>query len=192
MAYYESVFIARQEISAQQADALADSFTGVIEENGGKVTKRESWGLKSLAYRIKKNRKGHYMMFNIDGPSSAVQEMERQMRLNEDILRILTVKVDELEEGPSAQMQGRSGRDGRYDDNGDRPRRASRDDRAESAAGTGADAKPEAKVEAKPEAEEVKAEDKPDEDSPDKDSPDKDSPDKDSNSDSGETEGEDQ
>ncbi|MEE2761291.1 MAG: 30S ribosomal protein S6 [Pseudomonadota bacterium] len=124
MAFYESVFIARQEISAQQTDMLADQFTGVIADNGGQVTKREYWGLKTLAYRIKKNRKGHYVMFNIDGPSSAVHEMERQMRLNEDILRILTVKVDELDEGPSPQMQSRS-RDSRYDD-GDRPRRDDR------------------------------------------------------------------
>ena len=124
MAYYESVFIARQEISAQQTDVLADQYAGVIADNGGQVTKRENWGLKTLAYRIKKNRKGHYVMFNIDGPSSAVQEMERQMRLNEDILRILTIKVDELDEGPSAQMQSRS-RDSRYDD-GDRPRRDDR------------------------------------------------------------------
>lgn len=137
MAYYESVFIARQEISAQQADALADQFAGVIADNDGQVTKREIWGLKTLAYRIKKNRKGHYVMFNIDGPSSSVQEMERQMRLNEDILRILTVKVDELDEGPSAQVQSRS-RDSRYDD-GARPRRDDRGghDRNENNDGSG-------------------------------------------------------
>jgi small subunit ribosomal protein S6 len=157
MAYYESVFIARQEVSVQQADALADTFAGVIEENGGQVTKRENWGLKTLAYRIKKNRKGHYLMFNIDGPAAAVQEMERLMGLNEDILRVLTIKVDELEEAPSAQMQNRS-REGRYEDS-DRPRR---DDRPKSdddgkgapapAAGTEDGAKPEAEA-AAPEAE---------------------------------------
>jgi len=137
MAYYESVFIARQEVSAQQADALADTFAGVIEENGGQVTKRENWGLKTLAYRIKKNRKGHYLMFNIDGPSAAVQEMERLMGLNEDILRILTIRVDELEEAPSAQMQSRS-REGRYEDR-DRPRR---DDRPSRDGNGGGEAKP--------------------------------------------------
>ena len=152
MAYYESVFIARQEVSAQQADALADTFAGVIEENGGQVTKRENWGLKTLAYRIKKNRKGHYLMFNIDGPSQAVQEMERLMGLNADILRILTIRVDELEEEPSAQMQSRS-REGRYEDR-DRPRRDDRPNRDDKEDGEAKPA-PEAAAEdaAKPEAE---------------------------------------
>ena len=145
MAYYESVFIARQEISAQQADALADTYAGVIADNGGEVTKREIWGLKTLAYRIKKNRKGHYVMFNIDGPSSAVQEMERLMRLNEDILRILTIKVDELEEAPSAQMQSRS-RDGRYGE-GDRSRHDDRPPRRDDNSGGEAKATPEAGAE---------------------------------------------
>ncbi len=155
MAYYESVFIARQEVSAQQADALADTFAGVIEKNGGQVTRRENWGLKTLAYHIKKNRKGHYLMFNVDGPSAAVQEMERLMGLNEDILRILTIRVDELEEAPSAQMQSRS-REGRYEDRdlprrvGDRPKSdGDGDGEAEAAADDAA--KPEAEAEA-PEA----------------------------------------
>jgi small subunit ribosomal protein S6 len=117
MSFYENVFIARQEISAQQADSLAETFSNVIAENGGKVTKTENWGLKSLAYRIKKNRKGHYVMLNIDGPASAVNEMERQMRLHEDVIRFLTVRVEELEEGPSIQQ--RAGRD-RDDDRRDR------------------------------------------------------------------------
>mgnify|MGYP003963085113 CR=1 FL=1 len=123
MAYYESVFIARQEVSAQQADALADTFAGVIEENGGQVTKRENWGLKTLAYRIKKNRKGHYVMFHIDAPAPAVHEMERQMRINEDVLRYLTIKVDAFDEGPSVMMQSRQrdDRPRRYDN--DRPSR---------------------------------------------------------------------
>jgi small subunit ribosomal protein S6 len=105
--FYENVFIARQDISAAQAEALADSFANILAEQGGKVTKREYWGLKNLAYRIKKNRKGHYTLFNIDAPPAAVHEMERNMRLNEDVLRYLTIKVDALEEGPSAMLQSR-------------------------------------------------------------------------------------
>jgi small subunit ribosomal protein S6 len=122
MALYENVFIARQEISAAQVDALSDQFTTVLAENGGAVKKKEYWGLKSLAYRIKKNRKGHYVLLNIDAPPAAVHEMERQMRINEDILRFLTVRVNELEEGQSAMLQsrGREDRPRRYDD---RPRR---------------------------------------------------------------------
>jgi small subunit ribosomal protein S6 len=122
MAFYENVFIARQDISAAQVDTLADQFTTVLSENGGAVKKKEYWGLKSLSYRIKKNRKGHYVLLNIDAPPAAVHEMERQMRINEDILRFLTVRVDELEEGPSAMLQsrGREDRPRRYDD---RPRR---------------------------------------------------------------------
>jgi len=122
MAYYENVFIARQEISAAQVDALSDQFTAVLSENGGGVKKKEYWGLKTLAYRIKKNRKGHYVLLNIDAPPAAVREMERQMRINEDILRFLTVRVDELEEGQSAMLQsrGREDRPRRFDD---RPRR---------------------------------------------------------------------
>jgi small subunit ribosomal protein S6 len=122
MAFYENVFIARQEISAAQVDALADQFTNALTENGGAVKKKEYWGLKSLTYRIKKNRKGHYVLLNIDAPPAAVHEMERQMRINEDILRFLTVRVEELEEGPSAMLQsrGREDRPRRFDD---RPRR---------------------------------------------------------------------
>jgi len=133
MPYYESVFIARQDVSSAQVNGLADNFAEIIGTNGGQVTKREYWGLKTLAYRIKKNRKGHYVLFNIDGPWAAVAEMERNMRLNEDVLRYLTIKVDELEEGPSAVMQGRGSRDerrgrgGRDGRDGDdrRPRRRS-------------------------------------------------------------------
>lgn len=111
--YYESVFIARQDIAALQVDALADTFTKVIEDLGGRVTKRELWGLRSLSFRIKKNRKGHYVLLNIDAPPPAVHELERQMRINEDILRYLTVRVDELEDGPSAMVQNRYGREDR-------------------------------------------------------------------------------
>lgn len=118
MAYYESVFIARQDLSTAQAEALADTFQKVIEDNGGKVTKRETWGLRAMAYKVKKNRKGHYGLFNIDSPSEAVQEMERQMRLNEDVLRSLTVRIDELDEEPSAVLQGRGEREVRGGDRG--------------------------------------------------------------------------
>lgn len=124
MSLYESVFIARQEISAQQVEALADAYENVIKDNGGSVEKRENWGLRSLAYKIKKNRKGHYVLFNIDAPVDALHEMERQMRLNEDVLRYLTLRVGEIEEGPSipAQVQARAGRD-------DRPARSYKDTR---------------------------------------------------------------
>jgi small subunit ribosomal protein S6 len=122
MALYETVFIARQDISATQVEALTDTFAAVIAEGNGEVKKREYWGLRTLAFRIKKNRKGHYVLFNLDAPSAAVTEMERNMRINEDILRFLTVRVDALEEGPSAVMQSR----GRSDD---RPRRSYGGDR---------------------------------------------------------------
>jgi small subunit ribosomal protein S6 len=117
--YYECVFITRQDIPTPQVEALTDHFAKVIDDNGGTVTKREYWGLRSLAYRIRKNRKGHYMLLNIDAPPPAVLEMERQMRLSEDVVRQLTVRVEELQQGPSAMMQSRASRD-------DRPRREDR------------------------------------------------------------------
>ena len=122
MALYEHVLLARQDVSAQQVEALVEQFKGVIEANGGAIRKVEYWGVKSLGYRIKKNRKAHYTLLNIEAPSAAVLEMERQMRINEDILRFLTVRVDALEEGPSAMLQsrGREDRPRRFDD---RPRR---------------------------------------------------------------------
>jgi small subunit ribosomal protein S6 len=120
MPFYESVFIARQDISPAQAEALADTFTTILKERGGDVTKREYWGLRSISYRIKKNRKGHYILLNVDAPPPAVHEMERNMRLNEDVLRFMTVRVDALEAGPSMMMQRREERG----DRGDRgPRR---------------------------------------------------------------------
>lgn len=127
MPYYESVLIARQDISTTQVEALADGFAKMIEGHGGRVTKREHWGLRSLAFRIRKHRKGHYFLFNIDSPAAAVHELERQVRINEDILRCLTLRVDELQEEPSVMMQSRGARDdrGRGDDRGrrdDRPR----------------------------------------------------------------------
>jgi small subunit ribosomal protein S6 len=117
MARYEHIFLARQDVSPTQVEELTTAFTDVITQGGGKVTKNEYWGLKSLSYRIKKNRKAHYTLLNIDSPHAAIAEMERQMGINEDILRFMTIRVDELEEGPSAMMQKRD----RDDERGDRP-----------------------------------------------------------------------
>ncbi|MEO6103825.1 MAG: 30S ribosomal protein S6 [Pseudoxanthomonas sp.] len=121
MALYEHIYLARQDVSPQQVEELTNALTAVLVEGGGKVTKNEYWGLKSLSYRIKKNRKAHYGLLNIDAPSTAVAEMERQMRINEDILRFMTVRVDELEEGPSAMLQKRERDDDRSDRPGGRP-----------------------------------------------------------------------
>ncbi len=120
MPFYENVFIARQDISSAQVEALADAFTTLIGEQGGQVTKREYWGLRNLSYRMKKNRKGHYILFNLDAPPAAVNELERNMRINEDVLRYLTVRVDEHEAGPSAVMQNRGRGDERDRDRGRR------------------------------------------------------------------------
>jgi len=127
MALYESVFIARQDITAAQVEALSAKLTGILTEQGGKVTKNEYWGLKNLAYRIKKNRKGHYTLLNIDAPAAAIREMERNMRIDEDVLRFLTVRVDEHEEGPSAMLRSREDRGRRFDERGDRGDRGGRD-----------------------------------------------------------------
>ena len=108
MPLYENVFIARQDISGAQVDALADTFTQLIAEQGGEVKKREYWGLRNLAYRMKKNRKGHYVLFNLEAPAAAVSELERNMRINEDVLRYLTIRVEALETEPSAMMQSRN------------------------------------------------------------------------------------
>jgi small subunit ribosomal protein S6 len=123
MPLYEHVFLARQDISAQQVDALLQSFRSILEERGGSVGKTEYWGLKSLAYRIKKNRKAHYALMNIDAQPDAVAELERQMRLSSDIIRFLTVRVDEHETGPSPMMRraDRDEREGRGE-RGDRDR----------------------------------------------------------------------
>lgn len=128
MALYETVFIARQDISASQVEALIETFAALIVEGKGEVKKREYWGLRTLAFRIKKNRKGHYVLFNIDAPAAAVAEMERNMRINEDVLRYLTVRVETLEEVPSAVMQSRGSRD-------DRPRRSYGGDRRDEGSG---------------------------------------------------------
>lgn len=122
MALYEHVFLARQDVSAQQVDDLVNQYKGIIESNGGSVGRIESWGLKSLTYRIKKNRKAHYALMDIDAPAAAVQEMERQMRFNEDILRFMTVKVEQHEEGPSAMLQKRDRDDRPRGGGGRRPR----------------------------------------------------------------------
>jgi small subunit ribosomal protein S6 len=135
MALYEHIYLARQDVSQQQVEELTAQLTEMrvtisitasartarriirLSANGGKVGKAEYWGLKGLSYRIRKNRKAHYTLLNIEAPAAAVAEMERQMRINEDILRFMTVRVDELEEGPSAMMQKREERG----DRGDRP-----------------------------------------------------------------------
>src|SRR5690349_22866949 len=105
MPLYEHVYLARQDLSPQQIEELTTQFKGVIEQNGGKIAKEEYWGVKSLSYRIKKNRKAHMTLFNIDAPPAAINEIERQERLNEDVLRYLTIRVEAHEEGPSAMMR---------------------------------------------------------------------------------------
>ena len=111
MTYYECVFIARQDISAAQVDALVDSYREMLEQGGGQVAKKEYWGLRNLSYRIKKNRKGHYVLLNIEAPPAAVIEMERNMRISEDVVRYLTVRVNELETGESMMLRSRGARD---------------------------------------------------------------------------------
>lgn len=108
MPLYEHVFIARQDINAQQVETITADFSKIVEDNGGKVAKAEYWGLKTLAYRIKKNRKGHYTLLGLDAPHAALAELERQARLHDDIIRFMTVRVDELEEGPSIVMRARA------------------------------------------------------------------------------------
>src|ERR1700726_1402983 len=117
MPLYEHVFLARQDVSAQQVEELTAQLTGVIEQLGGKVTKLEQGGVKSLSYRIRKNRKAPFTFLNVDAPPAALSEIERQERLNEDVLRYLTIRVDAHEEGPSAMMR-KSGRDRDRDDRG--------------------------------------------------------------------------
>lgn len=129
MSVYEHVYLARQDISAPQVDALNEQFKGLIEFFGGKIEKLEYWGVKSLAYRIKKNRKAHFTLFNISAPAAALTEMERQMGLNEDILRFMTVRVEELEQGPSAMMRKRD--DEERGERGERERGRGRGERGE-------------------------------------------------------------
>ncbi|MBN8917720.1 MULTISPECIES: 30S ribosomal protein S6 [Xanthobacter] len=126
MPLYEHVFLARQDVTAQQVEELTTRFKGVIEANGGSVGKTEYWGVKSLTYRINKNRKAHFTLLNIDAPAAAVQELERQQRIDEDVLRILTLRVEEHEDGPSAMLQKRD-----RDDRGERGERGDRGDRGD-------------------------------------------------------------
>ena len=139
MALYEHVFLARQDLAQAQVDALAENATRIVTENQGRVVKTENWGLRTLAYRIAKNRKAHYVMLEIDAPGDVVAELERQTQINEDVIRYMTVRVDALEEGPSAMMrkqerdrERRGDRDGGRDGGrGDRPDRGERGDRGD-------------------------------------------------------------
>ena len=117
MPLYEHVFLARQDVTSQQVEEMTAQYKSLLESQGGEVAKTEHWGVKPLAYRINKNRKAHYTLLNIDAPASAVAEMERQMGISEDILRFMTIRVEELEEQPSAMLQRRD-----RDDRDDRPR----------------------------------------------------------------------
>ena len=138
MPYYETVFILRQDISATQVETIADSMAEVLTSDSGKISRREYWGLKTMAYRMKKNRKGHYVLFNYDAPIESVREMERLMGLHEDVLRVLTLRTDDLPEEPSVVMANRNDRGGRHGrGRSDRPR---------------VEKKPEPRVEQKPEA----------------------------------------
>ena len=119
MPLYEHVFLARQDLGTPQVEELTAQYKGIIEQMGGSVTKTESWGVKSLSYRLRKNRKAHFTLLNVDAPAAALTEVERQQRLSEDVLRYLTVRVDEHEEGPSAMMR-KSDRDDRRGERGDR------------------------------------------------------------------------
>ena len=130
MALYEHVFLARQDLAQAQVDALAETAAKIVTDGQGKVVKTETWGLRSIAYRIAKNRKAHYVMLEIDAPAGVVAEIERQLSINEDVIRFMTVRVDALEQGPSAMMRRgerdrERGRGGDRDrgDRGDRPRR---------------------------------------------------------------------
>ena len=127
MPLYEHVFISRQDLSNTQAEALIEHFGTVLADNGGQVLGNEYWGVKTMSYKINKNRKGHYAFLRTDAPAAAVTEMERLMRLHEDVMRVLTIKVDKHEDGPSVQMQKRDERDSR--DRGDRGDRPPREDR---------------------------------------------------------------
>ena len=120
MPLYENVFIARQDITPAQVDGLIETFEKVITDSGGSISNKEKWGLKTLAYKIKKNRKGHYTLMHISSSAEAIHEMERQMRINEDVLRYISIRVDEFDDGPSAMMRSR--------DREERPRR-NREDR---------------------------------------------------------------
>jgi small subunit ribosomal protein S6 len=136
MALYEHVFLARQDLAQAQVDALAEIATKIVNDNEGRVIKTESWGLRSLAYKIAKNRKAHYVMLEIDAPGNVIAELERQTQINEDIIRYMTVKIDAAEEGPRVMMrksdrdrERRGDREGGREGRGDRPDRGDREDR---------------------------------------------------------------
>jgi len=131
MSLYEHVFIARQDVTAQQVETLTEQFKALIAAQGGSVSKVEPWGLKSLAYRIKKNRKAHFTLMNISAPAAAIQELERQMSLNEDVLRFMTLRVEEHEAGPSAMLRKREDSDRDERGGGGRPPRGDRPDRGD-------------------------------------------------------------
>ncbi|HWL06537.1 MAG TPA: 30S ribosomal protein S6 [Xanthobacteraceae bacterium] len=148
MPLYEHVFLTRQDASAQQVEDLTTQYAGIVEQFGGKVAKVEQWGVKSLSYRLQKNRKAHFTLMNLDTPPAAIAEIERQQRLSEEVLRYITIRVEELEEGPSAMMRkvdrdrerdesrGFGGGRDRDRDRGDRPRRdRPRDDETTDASG---------------------------------------------------------
>lgn len=130
MALYETVFIARQDVSAAQVDAITESLTSILTENSGKVVKTENWGLRALSYRIQKNRKGHYVMLGIDAPPAALAEMERSLRFNEDVIRYMSIRVEELDSEPSAVLQQRD-RGERNERRGERGDRGDRNDRGD-------------------------------------------------------------
>ena len=135
MPLYECVFIIRQDIPATQVETLTTGFADIVTKEGGKVEKTEQWGLRSLAYRINKNKKGHYVLFNLDALPTAITELERNLRLHEDVLRFLTVRVEELEAGPSAIMRKEEKSERGFGDDrfgSDRPRRPRRDDETSS------------------------------------------------------------
>lgn len=142
MPLYEHVMIARQDLSSAQAEGLIEHFSTVLGDNGGKVVEHEYWGVKTMAYKINKNRKGHYAFLKTDAPAAAVQEMERLMRLHDDVMRVLTIKVEAHGEGPSVQMQKRDDRErgDRGDRGGDRgDRGGDRGDRGGDRGGFGGD-----------------------------------------------------
>ena len=136
MPYYEHVFLARQDLSQAQVDTLAENAAKIVEENQGKVVKTETWGLKTLAYKIQKNRKAHYVMLALDAPGTVIAELERQTRINEDVLRFLTIRVDAHEEGPSVMMRKNDRGDRR---GGERGERGDRNDRGGDRAPRGRD-----------------------------------------------------
>ena len=151
MSFYEHIFLVRQDLTPTQVEAIVEQYKTLIDENGGKVAKVENWGLRTLAYKIRKNRKAHYVLMNLDTPSAAVQELERIERLSDDVIRYMTIRVDELEEGPSAMMRAREER-GRGGFRGDRGRGGPRGG-APRDRGPRRDARP---AEAKPDATEKK------------------------------------